>query len=271
MKRQFGNATVLITGAAGGLGRALCKSFAVRGGRIAALDRDEQAVAHLVSTLKSQGHDAIGIVSDVTDAAACNEAVARVSRELGRIDVLVNNAGITHRSGFRDTHPAVIRRVVEVNFFGSVNCTYAALPHLLSGRGMIIVIASVAGFAPLIARTGYAASKHALHGFFASLRSELAGDGVDVLLVFPSFVRTGIDKNALGADGGPAPQAQQIVGAQWQPEEVAERILSAASRGERMLLPGAMEKLAWWVSRMAPRLYDAIMARRLRGELWPRP
>ena len=116
------------------------------------------------------------------------------------------------------TEPAVIRRVMEVNFFGAVHCTRAALGDLVRTRGLIVAISSVAGFSPLIARTGYAASKHALHGFFDSLRTELVDSGVDALLVCPAFIATGIERNALGADGAPAAfrsPRQQSCGGAW--------------------------------------------------------
>jgi len=131
----------------------------------------------------------------------------------------------------------------------------------------VIAISSVAGFAPLIARTGYSASKHALHGFFESLRTELAPDGVHVMMVCPSFVATGIDRSALGPDGAPARHAQVVIGARQPAQAVAARILGAAARNERTVLIGRTARLAWWVSRLAPRWYERAMARRLRGEL----
>ena len=266
-QRDFLGKVVVITGAAGGLGRALAISFAGAGACIAALDRDAAGAEALAAGLRSEGRQALGFECDVTDAAACERAMAAVIGAWGRIDVLVNNAGISHRSAYRRTDPAVIRRVMEVNFFGSVHCTRAALDALCASRGLIIVVSSVAGFAPLIARTGYAAAKHALHGFFDSLRTELAEDGVGVLLVCPSFIDTGIDKNALGGDGAPAHHAQQIVGVRALAEDIAAEILHAAQYGKHMLLPGRMAKLAWWVSRIAPRYYARAMARRLRGEM----
>ena len=266
-RRDFAGKVVVITGAAGGLGRALAGAFADAGARIAALDRDAAGVEALAAELRAEGRQALGLACDVTDAAACVRAMGEVMRSWGQIDVLINNAGISHRSAYRRTDPAVIRQVMEVNFFGSVHCTRAALDVLLASRGLVIVISSVAGFAPLIARTGYAAAKHALHGFFDSLRSELADDGVGVLMVCPSFIATGIDRNALGGDGAPARHAQQIVGVRAQAEDVAAEILHAAQCGKHLLLPGRMAKLAWWVSRLAPRYYARAMARRLRAEM----
>lgn len=267
MRRDFSGKVVLITGAAGGLGRALAHAFAAAGARVAVLDRDAAGIDALTAELRSLRREVLALDCDVTDAAACERAADTVRGAWGGIDVLVNNAGITHRSAYRRTDAEVTRRVMEVNFFGAVNCTRAALAALTEARGLIIVMSSVAGFAPLIARTGYAAAKHALHGFFESLRSELAADGIEVLMVCPSFIDTGIDKHALGGDGLPARHAQQVVGARARPEAVAAQVLRAAERGRRLLLPGRTAKLAWWVSRLAPRYYARVMAQRLRGEM----
>jgi short-subunit dehydrogenase len=174
---------------------------------------------------------------------------------------------MSHRSAFAVTGLDVIHRVMDVNFFGAVNCTKAALPHLIARRGLIIVVSSVAGYTPLVARTGYAASKHALHGFFDSLRTELAPQGVDVMVACPSFIATRIDWNALGGDGEPVRHPQVTVGHPLAPDEAAGQVLAAAQRGQRRLLVGRTAKAAWQLNRFAPRLYEFIMARRLRGEL----
>ena len=266
-QRDFAGKVVVITGAAGGLGRALARSFAAAGAHIAALDRDAPGAEALAAELRHEGRQALGFACDVSDAAACEGALGAVLASFGRIDVLINNAGISHRSAYRRTQPAVIRRVMEVNFFGAVHCTRAALDALCQARGLIIVISSVAGFAPLLARTGYAAAKHALHGFFESLRTELVDDGVGVLMVCPSFIATGIDRNALGGDGAPARHAQETVGERARPEDIAAQILAAARSGRRLLLPGRTARLAWWLSRLVPRYYARAMARRLRGEM----
>jgi short-subunit dehydrogenase len=248
MRRTFAGATVVVSGAGGGLGRALAFRFARGGASIVALDRDTGAVEAVAGELVQAGFDALAF---------------------GRIDVLVNNAGISHRSAFAATETAVLRRVVEVNLFGAINLTRPALPALKQARGLIVAVSSVAGYTPLIARTGYAASKHALHGFFASLRTEIAPDGIDVMLVCPSFIATGIDRNALGPDGGAATHAQVVVGRPLRPDDVADRVFRGAERSRRLLLIGRTARTAWWVSRLAPSLYERIMARKLQGEMTP--
>jgi short-subunit dehydrogenase len=266
-RRSFSGATVLVTGAGGGLGRATALRFAAAGASIAALDKDAAGLESLRIELEARGAKCLVLPCDITDADACERAVDLALRQFGTLDVLVNNAGMSHRSGFAATDLSVIRRVMEVNFFGAVNCTKAALPHLVARRGLIVAVSSVAGYTPLIARTGYAASKHAMHGFFGSLRTELEPRGVDVMMVCPSFIATRIDRNALGGDGRPVRHAQVTVGQPLTPETAAAEILAGAERGRRQVFVGRTARMAWWLSRLAPRLYERIMARRLRGEL----
>jgi len=269
--RDFHGKVVVVTGAAGGLGRALCLRFGAAGARIVALDRDASALSGLLADLQAKGIAATVDRCDVSAASDCRASIAAAIGAFGGVDVLINNAGITHRSPFARTRPDVIERVLAVNFLGAMHCTHAALDSLLARRGMVVAISSVAGFAPLIARTGYAASKHALHGFFGSLRTEVEPLGMKVLLVCPSFIETGIERNALAGDGNPVRHAQSIVGTRSTPEAVAGKIFAAAASERRLLLPDRVSRLSWWVSRLAPRWFDRLMARSLGKEMTERP
>ncbi len=270
--RSFWGRTVVITGAAGGLGTALVHAFLAEGARVLALDRDLASLGQLQTQCEQKSLPADQFMTaacDVTVESSCRDAITLACSQFGGIDVLINNAGISHRSAFADTQVEVLRRVMDVNFFGALHCTHAALPSLRQRQGLIITISSVAGFAPLIGRTGYAASKHALHGFFDSLRTEVEDEGVGVLLVCPSFIDTGIDRAALGADGQPAAHARKTTGGQTTPATVAQAVVQAARSNQRQLLFSTTSKLAWWLSRIWPTRYAAIMKRRLASEILP--
>jgi NAD(P)-dependent dehydrogenase (short-subunit alcohol dehydrogenase family) len=263
----FQKKVVVVTGAAGGIGRALCRRFAGGGAVVAALDVDGPGVQGLAAELRAAGTNACGYACDVTREEQCVAVMAQVVAACGGIDVLVNNAGITHRSAFADTQVAVLRRVMEVNYFGSVHCTKAALSSLAARRGLIVVISSVAGFAPLLGRTGYAASKHALHGLFNSLRTELLAAGVGVTIVCPSFTDTNIARRALDADGSLTRHPQSTLGKLARPEDVADAIYRAAARRRRLAVLSPVGKLARLVSTLWPAYYERRMAAQLQHEL----
>ena len=268
-RRDFAGKVVLISGAASGLGAALCRRYAAAGARIAAMDVDVASLAALVGGLQEGGARALALPGDIADPARCAVAVADTLTHFGGLDGLINNAGISHRSLLSDTDPEVIRRVMEVNFFGAFNLTRAALAPIVARRGFIVAISSVAGFAPLIGRTGYAASKHALHGFFDSLRSEVEGEGVGVTLVCPSFIRTGIGARATDGRGAPVSSPRVTTGGESSPDEIAARVFDAVAEGRTLLLPDPTARKAWWLSRLAPGLYARIMKRRVGGEFSP--
>ncbi len=251
---------IVLTGAAGGIGTALAQALVRAGDRVALLDLDEAALETLKGELEG---DVLALPCDVTDPASCAAAVDAVTTAWGGIDVLINNAGISHRSRFADTDPAVLRKVMDVNLFGSIHCTRAALPSLIDRRGQVVVLSSVAGFAPLVGRTGYCASKHALHGFFGALRTEVRPDGVNILLVCPAFTDTGLAHRALKGDGTPigSEAPRPVAGRQLQPDELAAAILRAMARRRELLLLPAVSKASWWLSRLAPRLYERMMLR----------
>ena len=262
-RSELSGRVVLITGAAGGIGTALAHRFADAGARVALGDLDPARLAATADSTVGDGGTAIAIPFDVTDTDACRAAVAHVAAEWGGIDVLVNNAGITHLSLFRDTDPSVIRRVVDVNLFGAVNVTSAALPYLLASRGRIVTVSSVAGVAPLASRTGYSAAKHALHGLFDSLRAELRGSGVSVTIICPQFVNTAIGDRALGGDGGPPTMPRTTTGRAVEPDDVAAAIVDATVRRRRILLYPRDAKVSYLVARFAPALYERMMAKRI--------
>jgi NAD(P)-dependent dehydrogenase (short-subunit alcohol dehydrogenase family) len=265
--RDYRHKVVVITGAAGGLGRAFAARFGRTGAKVALLDLRGDLALTAADELRAEGIPALGLGCDVSVERDCAEALAKVCDHFGGVDVLVNNAGITHRSAFKDTIPSVFRRVMEVNFFGALYCTRAALPSLIERKGQIIVISSIAGFAPLLGRTGYSAAKHALHGLFESLRCELTGERVSVLMVCPGFTDTNIYRSALDGDGSITSHPQSTVGRVASPNDVAEAVFRAASRERRLLVLSGAGRLAWLMMKFAPGLYEKLMTRSLSDEL----
>ena len=248
---------VVITGAAGGIGRALAARFAPRAARVALLDRDAEALARATSALPRPDRGARR-PCDVSDLAACQAAIAAVCAAWGGIDVLVNNAGISHRSLLADTAPAVLRRVMEVNFFGAVNCTRAALAAPdSSARGVIVVISSVAGFAPLVGRTGLRGQQARAARLLRHAARRARGKGVARAAGVPLLHRHG-DRpprcRAMAARG-----ARPAVGGLLTPEHVAAAIVAGCQGRTRQLVLGGVGRLSFWVSRLAPRAYEALM------------
>ena len=267
LRRQFNHKTVLITGAAGGIGTALSRRFGAAGARLGLVDRDVEGLSALKAELHANGTACHAVVADITEEANCRQAVEEIQNRFQGIDVLIHNAGLTQRSAFVATTAEVYRRVMSVNFFGSLYCTQAAVSDLIQRQGLIIVMSSVAGFAPLYGRSGYAASKHALHGFFETLRTELRADGVDVMMVCPSFVATDFRFRALDGDGGLTRHPQSTVGRIITADTAAEAVFTAACRRRRLLILSPAGKAAWWVSRLIPALYERLMTRSLKSEL----
>lgn len=265
--RVFKGKTVLITGGASGIGLAMANEFASAGANVVIVDMDKEALELRQKEFHRRNFPLLAVECNVTDEAACQTVVDEAVKRFGSIDLLFNNAGITQRSLFEKTEVKVIQKVMAVNFFGSVNITKAALPHLIDSQGVIIANESVAGVSPLLGRCGYAASKHAMHGFFTTLRCELRHKGVHVMIVCPGFIKTNLQTRALGGDGFVATHEQSRVGKQQTPEYVARHIRKSAAKEKQMLVFTFFGKVGYLVSRLFPSLYERLMTRQFASEL----
>ena len=254
----------VIAGGAGGIGQATANRLGKAGMAVAILDRDETLAQQAAEALGSAGIEATAVQCDITDEAACRRAIEEVLEKHGRIDLLIHSAGLTQISPFKDTELEVYRRVMEVNFFGVVALTKAALPYLIESRGQVLALSSIAGFAPLYGRTGYCASKYALHGFLETLRAELKSDGVGVTLVCPSFVATGFAERGLDGGGQQLAKERSTTGKLLQPDDVAEAIHQATRRRPRLVVLSNTGKLSYLISRFAPGMYERMMLKRIR-------
>ncbi len=256
---DLNGAVAVVTGAGGGIGAAMVGELLGIGARVVGLDVDAGALAALASGVdRTRQSDLLCVHCDITNADSCSRAVEQVIAHFGHIHALINNAGITHWGTCAETPLRTVQRVMDVNFFGAVRCTKAALPHLIERKGIIVVISSVAGFAPLVCRSSYAASKHALHGYFDTARTELADAGVDVLIVCPSFTKTAIMNKTTGALED-ATWRRKTPGGEATPQSVARSVVEATVERRKLAVLSPVGKAAWWLSRLAPSVYARLM------------
>jgi short-subunit dehydrogenase len=256
---------IILTGASEGIGRALALALAGRGARLALAARDRQRLESLAQECRARGGEARALPTDVTSSQDREWLVDETVKAFGGIDVLIHNAGITMWSRFDTLQDlSIFERIMDVNYFAPVRLTALALPHLKSSKGLLVAVASLAGITGVPERSGYAASKHAMIGFFDSLRIELAGSGVDVSVIAPDFVATEIHKRAIGPDGEPLGESPMKQHEIMTADACAARIVRAIDRRERQVLMSARGRFGRWLKLVAPSLIDRIAARAIR-------
>jgi short-subunit dehydrogenase len=255
----FKDKVVVITGASSGIGRELAYQLAEQGAWLSLAARDKERLTTVAKECQTRGGKAIAIVTDVSDQTQCAELIQRTVDHYHRIDILVNNAGITMWANFEDvSNISFYEQIMRVNYLGSVYCTYYALPFLKKTKGQIIGISSLAGKNGLPKRSGYAASKHAMVGFFDTLRIELEEHGISVTMVYPDFVATETHKRAFGADGKAIGKSSVREDEVMPAEKCAQLIIQAAATRKRELMMTWRGKVGLWVKLIAPGLVDRI-------------
>ncbi len=262
----FRHHTVIITGASSGIGRAIALQLARQGARLALAARGTERLQRVAVQCQQRGGAAPAVIpTDVTDPANCRALIERTVDAFGRLDALVNNAGISMAFRFEELQDLSLpERIMRVNYLGSVYCTHFALPHLRASQGRLVGVASLTGKTGVPLRTVYAASKHAMAGFFDSLRIELMGSGVTVTMVYPDFVQTEVRERALGPDGTPV-GVHPGSGRRFMTAEACARIvIRAAAKRRREVIVGARGKLGWVLKLVAPPLVDRLAARAIK-------
>ncbi|CAM3738103.1 SDR family oxidoreductase [Parendozoicomonas haliclonae] len=261
--------TILITGAASGLGWELARQFAPRARQLVLVDIQKELLETRQQELTDQYSqlDVSSFVVDLSDSQAVENLTSQVTESHPQIDILVNNAGITHRSLVTKTHARVFQRVMDVDYKGPVELTLGLLPLLKKSHGTIINISSMASWMPVLGRAGYCAAKSALNQFFETLRCEVRHQGIHILMVYPSFLDTPIEQNALGHDGQPARHQRSTIGQMRTASETVTAILKALDQGKERLFPDRKTWAASVLYKLMPRAYQKLMTRKFASEL----
>lgn len=253
------NKVIIITGASSGIGLACARDFASRGAKISLAARSADKLSNIEEELTASKNEVLVTPTDVSKEEDCKVLIERTVKRFGKIDVLVNNAGISMRALFKDLELSVLKQLMDVNFWGTVYCTKYALPHLLETKGSVVGVSSIAGFIGLPGRTGYSASKFAMHGFLQTLRTENLRTGLHVLIAAPGFTASNVRKSALTADGsnqGETPRAEDKM---MSAEDVASHLAKAIIKRKRTLILTFKEgKLTVFLSKWWPSLVEKL-------------
>ena len=252
---RFSGRTVWITGASSGIGEALAVAFSREGARVVLSARNAAELERVRQTCANPERHTV-LPLDLTDMRAIDEA----ARTVGDVDVLVHSGGVSQRSFAAETDLATDRMIMELNYFGTVALTKAVLPSMLArGSGHIVPITSVIGYVGIPTRSAYAASKHALHGFFEALRAETANRGLTITIVVPGYVRTKVSENALRGDGSKHGQLDETHAKAMLPERAAAKIVDAIAAKKAEVRVGGKEIWAVLLRRFLPGLTRRVL------------
>ncbi|MEO8576640.1 MAG: SDR family oxidoreductase [Gemmatimonadales bacterium] len=256
---------VVITGASAGIGLEVARQLAQQRACLVLAAREPSLLEAAVSACQALGAQAIGVPTDVGDSEQCRALIDAAIAKFGRIDSLINNAGISMHSRFDELGDIdAVERITSINYFGSVYCTWYALPHLKRSRGRIVAVSSIAGRNGVPTRTLYSGTKHAMAGFFDSLRIELKTDGVSVTVIYPGFVATDIAQRALGPNGKPLGTRPVVKRAAMTVEECARQTVDAMARRKREVLMARRARIGMLVKAVAPGVVDRLAARAIK-------
>lgn len=259
MNLKLKDKVVLITGASEGIGRAVAKVCSREGAQVVISARNETRLMELAEEIKNDNSAVKIIKADVSQQNECFNLIKETVSHFGKLDILINNAGRTMWCRFDEIQDLrIVNEIMETNFYGSLYCTYYALPYLYKTGGHIVAISSVAGLTGVPCRTIYSASKHAMVGFFDSLRVEIEPKGVHVTIVAPDFVKSEIHKRALKGDGSSLGQTPMVESKIMTAEECAELILNAIVKKQRLLITSTRGKAGRWLKLICPSLVDKI-------------
>lgn len=261
MQMELSGKSVVITGASTGIGRALAIEMAREGAWLTLAARDQNRLAETVELCLKAGGKAQAVVTDVGVEEDCKRLIQKAISAYNKIDILVNNAGISMWARFEEVRDlSIFEKMMRVNYMGAVYCTYYALPYLKQSCGLLVAVSSLTGKTGVPTRSGYAATKHALQGFFDSLRIELLGTGVDVLVISPGFVATDIRARAFSGEGvsrGESPREEHS-SETMSVEECVRQMMQAIRKRRRELVMTFKARVGMWLKLIAPGVVDRM-------------
>jgi len=250
---------VIITGGSSGIGKALAEQFGKNGSKILITGRNKTDLDQAVAELKNKGIQIASLVADASLEADNKRTATEALKLFGRIDILINNAGITMRALFEEVDMSVVKKVMDINFYGVLYATQACLPEIIKNKGSVVGISSIAGFRGLPGRTGYSASKFALNGFLEVLRTEMLYRGVHVLTACPGFTASNIRNRALTKDGSVQGESPRDENKMMTAEECATHIYNSTLKRKNFLILTSQGKLAVWLNKWFPSLADKMV------------
>lgn len=256
----------VITGASSGIGRALALEAARRGYHVAVCARNMEPLKALQKEIQSYNQQCFVFQADISNESECKAFLQFALQKLNAIHLLINNAGMSMRASFLETRAGVLEQVMQTNFWGAVYCTRYALPSIIQNQGSIVAMSSVAGFAGLPGRTGYSASKFAMHGFFEALRTELLALPVHILIVCPGFTESNIRKKALNYQGKEQEESPRAETKMMTAQEVAIRTFNALNKRKKRVVFTLQGKLSYLVNRFFPTWATRLTYKHLKKE-----
>lgn len=262
---EFHDKVTIITGASAGIGLELARQLSLEGAALVIAARDPALLETARQQCEALGARTVAVPTDVSVKDQCRRLIDEALTAFGRIDMLINNAGISMHSRFDELQDIdAAERIMRINYLGSVWCTYFALPHLRASRGRIVAVSSLTGKNGVPTRTLYAATKHAMAGFFDSLRIELRQEGVSVTVAYPGFVATDIAQRAIAPDGGTLGERPVKKASVMSVEECATLIIEAARSRKREIVMTRIARFGLFAKAIVPGLVDRIAERKVR-------
>ena len=260
------NKVVVISGASSGIGKACAWHFAKNGSKVVLAARSEEKLKAIGKEMMIAGYEILTVRADVSNEEDCQNLISETINKYKVIDVLINNAGISMRATLEEMDLSVMKKVMDINFFGTVFCTKYALPFILKSKGSIVGVSSIAGYKGLPARTAYSASKFAMQGFLESLRIENLKKGLHVLIACPGFTASNIRNAALSKDGEVQRESPRDESKMMTAEKVAEYIYKAVINRQNSLVLTINGKLTVFLNKLIPSVIDRLVYNYLKKE-----